>query len=175
MKALSVQQPYAWLMLQRADPHDPHRPLKPILNRNWPLPKTFKVPQRVLVHAGMRMYDVSIKTLQDILPASQWARCRSTLTAMYGTYYLYRRDPALLRLPCHFGKIIGEITITGQVTAETLSLSDEIWFFGPYGFTLFDPVLYERPVPWLGKLGFFEVDACGVAINDGFKGVVPVV
>ena len=49
------------------------------------------------------------------------------------------------------GAILGEVTITGCVTQ-----SDSLWFEGPYGFTLKDPVAYDEPIPFRGKLGFFD-------------------
>jgi hypothetical protein len=116
VKCLSYQQPYAWLMLQRAYEDDPHRPLKPIENRDWPLPKGFVLPQRTLVHASLKMYDVSLAEIRDMMMGTQWLRCKGELQAMYGYYALYRGNPAALRTSRHFGKIIGEITYTGQVT-----------------------------------------------------------
>jgi hypothetical protein len=32
------------------------------------------------------------------------------------------------------------------------------WFFGPFGYVVENGVLYERPIPCRGKLGFFEPD-----------------
>lgn len=52
-----------------------------------------------------------------------------------------------------FGAIIGEVDITGCVTEST-----SVWFAGPYGFTLANPVLYEKPIPCRGALGFFTPD-----------------
>jgi hypothetical protein len=157
MKCLSYQQPYAWLILQRAYEDNPHRPLKPIENRKWPLPQGFALPQRALVHASLEMYDVSLAEIRDMMIGTQWLRCKDELHAMYGYYAAHRGDSAALRKSRHFGKIIGEITYTGQVTE-----SDDPWFFGPYGFTLTDPLLYDKPIPWLGHLKFFEVDADGM-------------
>jgi hypothetical protein len=152
MLALSYQQPYAWLILQRAHEENPHMPLKPIENRKWPLPKGFVLPQRTLVHAGLEMYDVSLAEIRDMMMGTQWLRCRDVLQVMYRYYEMYKRDTAALRRSHHFGKIIGEITYTGQVTE-----SDDTWFFGPYGFTLVDPQLYASPVPYPGRLKFWSM------------------
>lgn len=51
------------------------------------------------------------------------------------------------------GVIIGEVTITEQVTE-----SKNPWFTGKYGFVLADPKPYKKPIPCKGKLGFFEPD-----------------
>lgn len=74
MLALSLQQPYAWLILQRAYEADPHMPLKPIENRDWPFPGNLKLPERIFIHASLTMYDVSIHQIRDKLTASQWKR-----------------------------------------------------------------------------------------------------
>ena len=53
--------------------------------------------------------------------------------------------------PERLGAILGEVTITGCVVD-----SDSSWFNGPYGFTVENPVAYEKPLPCRGMLGFFE-------------------
>ena len=50
-----------------------------------------------------------------------------------------------------YGAILGEVTITGCVTDSKSS-----WFNGPYGFTLANPLAYEKPIPLRGRLGFFD-------------------
>ncbi len=59
-----------------------------------------------------------------------------------------------IRLPDHYdiGAIIGEVEITGCVTH-----SDSLWFIGPYGFELENPVVYPRPIRYRGQLGLFDV------------------
>lgn len=50
------------------------------------------------------------------------------------------------------GGIIGEVDIIDCVTG-----SDSRWFAGPYGFVLANPVLYEKPIPYKGRPGLFEI------------------
>jgi len=50
-------------------------------------------------------------------------------------------------------EIIGEVDITGCVEA-----SDSPWFTGKYGLVLANPVLYDKPIPCRGRLGFFTPD-----------------
>ena len=50
------------------------------------------------------------------------------------------------------GAIIGEVDITNCVDK-----SDSPWFVGKYGLVLANPVLYDKPIPYRGQLGFFEV------------------
>jgi hypothetical protein len=47
---------------------------------------------------------------------------------------------------------VGEVSIVGCVTE-----SDSPWFHGPYGFLLADPIAYKKPIPFKGRLGFFNV------------------
>lgn len=50
------------------------------------------------------------------------------------------------------GFIIGKVTMTGCVVH-----SSSPWFFGPYGFTFTNPVLFKDPIPYRGKLKIFDV------------------
>jgi len=49
------------------------------------------------------------------------------------------------------GAIIGEVDIIDCVTNH-----GSRWFMGKYGFVLANPVLYKKPIPCRGMLGFFE-------------------
>lgn len=49
------------------------------------------------------------------------------------------------------GCILGTVEIIDCVTR-----SSSRWFFGAYGFVLRNPMLFERPIPAKGKLGFWE-------------------
>ncbi len=50
------------------------------------------------------------------------------------------------------GEIIGEVDIIDCVTE-----SKSPWFTGPYGWVLNNSILYDKPIPYKGRLGFFEV------------------
>ena len=118
MRALSIRQPWAWLVVNG---------YKDIENRTW----SARFRGRIYVHAGQRVV------------ADDYPEQREYITE---AGIIIPRD-----LPR--GAIVGEVTITGCVAA-----SDSPWFCGPYGFTLADPLVYEIPVPYLGRLGFFPVD-----------------
>jgi len=125
MKALSVRQPWAFLLVSG---------FKDIENRTWPT----KVRGRIYIHAGMTS-DVNVpgRSLTE-----QWILERLS-DVEREAYYLH---------PKHRGVIIGEVDIVDCVTE-----SDSPWFEGPYGFVLRNPKAYDRPIPWKGRLGFFEV------------------
>lgn len=180
MKALSLQQPYADLIIERAYEDNPHQPLKPVENRHWPLPSTLVLPARIYVHASLGFYPVKLAEIKDSMTASQWLRVKDRLYAIYGAWDGYKRDPAFRQRLGYFGCLIGEVTITGQMhrasqdglLGHAPSMGDQQreleylketrpeyfspWFFGPFGYTLIDPLRYEKPIPCRGALGFFE-------------------
>jgi hypothetical protein len=104
---------------------------KDIENRGWRLLN----PQRVYIHAGKSLADMNKKTLAWIHDRLDRQKADALMRA-YG------------KLP--MGAIIGEADITGCVTS-----SDSPWFVGPYGFALVNPVLYDKPIACIGRLGLF--------------------
>jgi hypothetical protein len=138
MKALSIRQPWAWLICTGR---------KDIENRNWhihmkPVLNYDLEPFRIYVHAGKTPdCPEGIAAAWEIL---------NRLHGLSDSSIAIKNYESLGRV---FGAIIGEVTITGCV-----GKSDSLWFCGPYGFTLANPVLYDRPIPYKGQLGFFSVN-----------------
>jgi hypothetical protein len=132
--ALSIKQPWAWLICKG---------FKDIENRDWHI---FKVmPLRIYVHAGLKadLYEGLTEWIRERISAAVWEN------------EFQGKTWAKL---CTFGAIIGEVTITTCVTKSTSP-----WFVGKYGFTLADPVLYDKPIPYKGQLGFFKPDISEVS------------
>ncbi len=127
MKALSIRQPWAWLLASG---------IKDVENRTWKLPPAI-YSQRVYIHAGVSKSEMDKPTLAHILKIIPGKR---------GAYIMLEYD----RLA--FGAIIGEMTIR-----ECVMASDSPWFEGPYGFVVAKPKLYSEPIPLKGHLGFFDV------------------
>jgi hypothetical protein len=148
--ALSLQQPYAWILLQRAYQDNPKTPLKPVENRPRPWPSTIKFPQRVYIHASLTMYDVTLEEIRGLMLHSQWFRCKEYLISLYNLWELYKNDKKRLQQLGLFGCILGSTTFTGQVTE-----SENRWFFGPYAYTHECPEMLPKPVPCKGALGFW--------------------
>jgi hypothetical protein len=141
LKALSGYAEWFWLMAKN---------LKDVENRDWSLFRYFtpgELPVRVYLHASKQKtpgedLDFIYYTLEDYESAQEfdlvdWDRYR--------------------------GALIGEVTITGQTVyhvnqATMLPTKRSVWQFGPYCFWVKDGVLYERPIPMLGQLGFWEVN-----------------
>ena len=130
MKALSLMQPWAWLIVT-PDPERPNYPLKDVENRTWRLPMTFVVPQRIYVHASLRWDRDAFEVMREVI---------------------YQKNIDVpIKEELTFGAIIGEVTIMGCVTE-----SDNPWFMGPYGFQLMNPTFYETPIACKGQLGFWK-------------------
>lgn len=146
MKALSIKQPWAWLICAG---------YKDIENRNWRIGRSprhgpyssrdvdnfsIELPSRIYVHAGMKVDNEGAIWLWDCKELLGIQGCMPQWVDICNTW---KRSA-----------IIGEVDITGCVEK-----SDSFWFVGPYGFTLANPLLYEKPIPCKGKLGFFDVEA----------------
>jgi hypothetical protein len=109
MKAISIRQPWAWLILHAG---------KDIENRDWPT----KLRGRILVHASKGMtkaeYEYALDTAHAISRTHPFPH---GLTM-----------PAFSDLPR--GGIVGSVEITDCVTD-----SESPWFFGHHGFVLRNP------------------------------------
>jgi hypothetical protein len=158
MKALSLQEPYAWLIVQKTYGT---KPIKDVENRRWKLPKEFKIPQRIYVHASLTMYDVSLQNIMELMSAVQWLEQRDALHAMYSLWETYKSRREELKKFRYFGHIIGEVDITGckyRFPDENDNLYSRWAMAGQYGFTLANPVLYKNPISYKGQLKFFETN-----------------
>lgn len=129
MKALSFRQPWAWLAVNG---------IKPIDNRPRCIPKSYVLPLRIYVHAGLGGLSIPGRSFSE-----QWILDR--LTDEEKELYNITPKPR--------GFIIGEVDLGGCVHE-----SDSPWFEGPHGFVLENPVAYAEPIPYKGQLGFFEVE-----------------
>ena len=133
-KALSVRQPWAWLIVHG---------FKPIENRDWPT----KRRGRVLIHASKGMtrdeYDEVREFVAGVCGDSFFAQDGEVSFAAFNTF------PAFEKL--ERGGIVGAVDIVDCVTSHPSR-----FFFGKFGFVLANAeVLPFRP--YKGALGFFEV------------------
>lgn len=132
MKALSIRQPWAWLILYAG---------KDIENRTWST--RFRGP--VLIHAGKSPDYAAI----DLIGAGLHPVTGQADAAVAGRFMAAYRDNGNVIAA---GGIVGRVVIDGCVEQH-----DSPWFQGPFGFVLRDP----EPVvfaPCSGQLGFFEPD-----------------
>lgn len=127
MKALSIRQPWAWLILNAG---------KDIENRSWAT--SFR--GRVLIHASQGM------TRREYDDAMNWVVLNARLPLTF-------HEPAFDEL--QRGGIVGEMEIVGCVNGNDPA-SDSPWFMGEWGFLIRKarPLPFR---PCKGALKFFEV------------------
>ena len=128
MKALSVRQPWAWLIVAG---------FKDIENRTWPT--AFR--GRIYVHAGQQ------EDRGFVLPVA----VRLPKAAMDKVWRLWQYRTSN---PTQFGAIVGEVDIVDCVTESTSPWFENV---GAYGFVLRNPRAYAVPIPMRGMLGLFDV------------------
>lgn len=130
MKALSLRQPWTWLVATG---------IKDVENRTW---KT-NFRGRILIHAG-KSFDTKVQGVNE-----KWIRMLLTPDEL-----VKYENADFVR-----GVIIGEVTIT-DCRFRHGDMNDNLFsrwaVIGLYGFVLADPILYEYPVICSGRLGFFE-------------------
>jgi len=152
MKALSIKQPWAYLIcfgmpLMKAVANSDgksHRVelsenviLKDIENRDWPT----EFRGRIYVHAPKKQDNEAMMWLME--------KGFAPMTCLL-----------LDILPR--GVIIGEVDIIGCVSDHKSA-----WFTGPYGFVLANPVRYDHPIPCKGRQRFFVPDLAQVNMPSG--------
>lgn len=128
MKALSIRQPWAYLIVAG---------YKDVENRTW----NTNFRGRIYVHAGKSPDNLDgVKSAVGILE-KKLSRLGYML-AVHG-----------IKCDVEFGGIIGEVTII-----DCVQDSDSPWAVpGQYQFVLKDALRYEQPIPMTGRLGFWEV------------------
>ena len=143
--ALSIKQPWAWLicagmpLMDSIDNKDGSTSVMPsdkvviknIENRDWPTSYRGKF----YVHASKRDDN-----------EAQWWLMEKGFAPMMVLMLFSDKVPR--------GAIIGEVDLVDCVTEHPSP-----WFTGPWGFVLANPVLYEKPIPCKGRLGFFQAAA----------------
>lgn len=133
MKALTIRQPWAWLIT-----HGPKR----IENRSWHLPPSM-VGQRIYIHAAKGMtqdeYFDAVETARSI--ARDLAEMPSTMPSFN----------TLTR-----GAIVGAATLVRCLCEPSRT---PFHVPGQHGFVLADVGHFERPIPCKGALGFWIPDA----------------
>ena len=168
MKALSGYAEWFWLMAKG---------WKDIENRPKPLPRAMamELPVRIYLHASKSDH-VQHKASDDLDVI-----VANLTPGQLGEFCAVDWD----RLRGH---IIGEVTIVKQMRKVRYTESDHIdigsqqkelqiykrihepasspWFFGPFGYVVKYGILYNKPIPCRGMLGFFEPDIAQNACSD---------
>jgi len=132
MKALSIRQPWAWLIIHGH---------KKIENRSW----NTKHRGKFYIHASKGMTKREYEEVKEFCANGLPDLQKVTLPS----YELLER-----------GGIIGKANLINTVhvsESRLLCEEDKPWFFGEYGFVLDS----AQPLPFMpmkGKLGFFNAD-----------------
>lgn len=133
MKALSIKQPWAYLIAAG---------IKDVENRSW----STNYRGRIYIHASKSKTDMCKEVIAYIL---------RRLSGKWGGEFMLEY-PRL-----YFGGIIGEVDIVACVSPREYETYTRIkpssWFEGPYGFVLANAVMYDEPIPYRGQQGLFEV------------------
>lgn len=143
MKALAIQQPWAWAVLHAG---------KNIENRDW----TPNYPARKFAEKfrGRFILHASTNSLSNRKWDEQWdGYCDTALKAWRagtkpGAAHAVIPDADELI----FGHLIGSVELADVVKAHPSP-----WFFGPIGLVLRDPRPFKTPIPFTGQRGFFDV------------------
>lgn len=131
MKALSIKQPWAWLIVHG---------FKPIENRTW----ATRYRGRFLIHASKTM------TRGEYNGCCEFVNFRVEMSPAM-TDKLFHSWPQFEQMKAQCGGIVGAATITDCVTK-----SESSWFVGPVGFV----IAGATPLPFQpcnGALGFFDL------------------
>lgn len=146
MRALSINQPWAWLIVHG---------FKDIENRDWPT----DYRGTVLIHAGIKMSDDAFLSAQSVVMGLP----EDILSAIRDRDGQEKCTPRLMR-ERWMGGIVGQADIV-----DCVKQSDSPWFFGEYGFVLKNQVAFEKMIPCKGALGFFTPDYNSVYVGKKQK------
>ncbi|HZW21770.1 hypothetical protein [Noviherbaspirillum sp.] len=144
MKALPIQQPWAWLIVNAASYPDP----KLIENRRWMT--SFR--GTFLVHAGKKFDKEGYRHILEVRPD------------------LARVMPQ----PGHFelGGFVGVAKVVDCLPWTAAAAQRSAWFVGDYGFVLEEHPRPLPFVPFTSALGFFEVDEIGMLLHPDYAPLV---
>lgn len=146
MKCLTIQQPYAHLIVTRQDnlPEGAHA--KAVENRKW-LP-TYRGP--LLIHAGMSL---------------EWMNVDHWPPLADKGYYDRRQHSAYPEFS--FGAIVGIVELATVIHVNTTTsrlvlgtypwLKDNPHVFGPWCWLLKNRWAFPEPIPYRGQQGLFDV------------------
>lgn len=158
MKALSIRQPWAWMILHAG---------KDVENRNW----CTDYRGWVAIHAAKGCthdeFEDAMLWIADRLAFPPAERAPGIAKPVDEVQRQAARSFAEQRLPPQAyslthdtiprGCIVGAAVLHDCVSHQHTSL----WFEGPYGFLLKDVIVLEKPIPMAGKLGLWECPELG--------------
>ncbi len=141
MIALSIRQPWAWLIIHG------HKPLE---NRTW----ATKFRGRIAVHAAKGM------TQLEYDQARMFAATRGVTLPPFAMFSEKFHETPHHSITTRRGGVIGAVRIVDMVFSEKEAIEKKVdaWYTGAIGFVLAEPVIAAEFIPVRGSLGFFKVD-----------------
>lgn len=134
MKAISIRAPWWWAILHG----------KPVENREWYTSQR----GRVLLHASKFWKPDEVSDDWDDVKYMA-AQDNLALPLPVGNEDSHNFTTAMREAG---GCLVGTIEIVGCVTKHPSA-----FFVGKYGFVLRNPIAFDKPIPFKGALGFFDV------------------
>jgi hypothetical protein len=138
MKALSIQQPWAWLIIKG---------YKDIENRNY---NTHLFPQRILIHASKK-YDNIGHDFLATLTETNYINKPDYIYEQITEALEHFLNPIYLHSDC--GALIGTVDLV-----DCVHESNSFWFGNIYGWVMKNPIEFPVPIPYKGQLGWWNVD-----------------
>lgn len=142
MKALSIKQPFAWLIVNGH---------KLIENRTWRVPLYFHFGDKLAIHASKKFDHAGYGWVKDTFPGLPMPQPEEFVKgALVGEVDL---------IHCFTKDDFQEHVVIKQAVGEPSPLADydTRWFTGPFGWFFANPVAYQVPIPRTGYLGLFRV------------------
>lgn len=130
MNALSIKQPWAWLIVQG---------IKDIENRKWDT--DYRGP--LLIHASKTWDEQGEKWIWERI-LRRWSLPLRNLP--------HRDDPRI-----HYGALIGKVDLVDCIRRSRSGRPSSPWFYGPWGWMLRNAIEFQIPIPCRGQLGLFDV------------------
>ena len=161
MKAISVKQPWAYLLCAG---------IKPIENRTWKLPDKYK-GKRVLIHASAK-WDDRHRNMSHLFTNDQWeAMDENTRRIMAGGVL---DASAIIGSVVFTDCVINHQSVWAEKTHMAKLGEHELpsCLYPPYkpiyNWVASDPILFDVPIPAKGKLVFWEYKE---TISMGYHGL----
>lgn len=139
MKALSIKQPFAWLIVNG---------YKLIENRTWRVPFWFRFGDKLAIHASKNFDHAGYDWVKDNFPG---------LVMPLPDEFVKQALVGEVDLIDCFHKSCLDNNPRVFDFYPPLSNHDTRWFVGPFGWFFANPVAYEHPIPRTGYLGLFKV------------------
>lgn len=145
MIALSIRQPWAWLIVHG------HKPLE---NRTWGT----KFRGRIAVHAAKGM------SRMEYDDARLFSERRGVKLPPFEMFSDRFHETPHHSITTRRGGVIGAVRIVDMVFSEKEAIEKqvELWYTGQVGFVLAEPRIAPHFIPARGSLGFFKVEGVTV-------------